>query len=105
MNGSNGKMEQWKREKNVNDQPNAKPERATTSHQNQRIVEFFVENPGITLNQAVEQLSRENIHVSRSTLRRRLQAKIVQPSSNHQNTGTDTNDEKRRDEDDEEEEE
>lgn len=79
-------INQWKREKNVNDQPNVKPERATTSKQNERIVELFDKNPGITLDQGVERLSRRNIHVSRSTVSRRLQAKKRSVSSNHQKT-------------------
>lgn len=69
--------EQWKREKNVNDQPNIKPERATTPQQNERIANLFDQNPGMTLDQGVERLSKLNVHVSRSTVRRRLQAKNV----------------------------
>lgn len=69
--------EQWKCEKNVNDQPNIKPQRATTPKQDERIVELFEQNPGISLDQGVDRLSRRNIHVSRSTVMRRLQAKNV----------------------------
>lgn len=71
-------INQWKREKNVNDQPHVQPERATTSKQNERIVDLFEKNPGLTLDQGVERLSRRKIYVSRSTVRRRLLAKEVQ---------------------------
>lgn len=69
--------EQWKREKNVNDQPNIKPQRATTSKQDERIVDLFERNPGLTLDQGVQRLSRRKLYVSRSTLRNRLHAKSV----------------------------
>lgn len=38
-------VKQWKREKNVNDQPNVKPNRASTSGQDKQIVKLFEENP------------------------------------------------------------
>lgn len=69
--------EQWKHEKNVNDQPNVKPERATTSKPNDRIVKLFERNPGMSLDQGVERLSHRNIQVSRSTVRKRLRAQDV----------------------------
>lgn len=71
-------VEQWEREKNVDDKPNVQPERSTTPKENERIVDVFEQNPGITLDQGVERLSQANIRVSRSTVRRRLQAKNVQ---------------------------
>lgn len=70
-------MVQWKREKNVNDQPNEQPNRASTSREDKRVVDFVDKNPGLTLFQSVERLSRRGIHVSRSTLRRRLIEKDV----------------------------
>lgn len=70
-------VEQWKREKNVNDQPNEQPNRASTSREDKRVVDFVDKNPGLTLSQSVERLSRRGIHVSRSTLRRRLIEKDV----------------------------
>lgn len=65
-------IEQYKREKNVNDQPNVKPNRASSPKQDKRIVKLFDENPGMTLRQGVERLRRLKIDVSRSTLKRRL---------------------------------
>lgn len=70
-------VEQWKREKNVNDQPNEQAERASTSREDKQIVNFVEENPDLTLSQRVEQLSRRGIHLSRSTFRRRLIEKDV----------------------------
>jgi transposase len=70
-------VEQYNREKNVNDQPNVKPNRATTSQQDMRIVNLFEQNPGMSLNQGVERLSRRGLHVSPSTVRRRLIAATV----------------------------
>lgn len=69
--------EQFQREKNVNDKPNIKPNLATTSKQDERIVKLFEENPGMSLDQGVERLSRRNIQVSRSTVKRRLDANAV----------------------------
>lgn len=66
--------ERWKHEKNVNDQPNVKPERATTLSENEQIVKLFEQNPGMSLNEGIKELGKLNIHVSRSTVRRRLQA-------------------------------
>ena len=65
-------VEQWKREKNVNDRPNIKPNQATTSRQDQHIVNFFEENPGVSLRQAAQRLRRRNIQVSKSTIQKRL---------------------------------
>lgn len=56
----------------MNDQPHVHPNIATTSQQDQRIVDLFEQNPGLTLDQGREQLSRRGITASRSTIRRRL---------------------------------
>lgn len=69
--------QQYKREKNVNDQPNIKPNRASTSKEDKRIVKVFEENPGLSLRQGVERLRRSNINVSRETLRKRLHEKTL----------------------------
>lgn len=65
-------VEQYKRENNVNDQPNVKPNRATTSKEDQRIAKVFEQNPGLSLRQGAERLRRSKINVSRETLRKRL---------------------------------
>lgn len=65
-------IEQYKREQNVNDQPNVKPNRASTSKEDKRIVEVFDKNPGLSLRAGEERLRRSKINVSRETLRRRL---------------------------------
>ncbi|XP_055304441.1 uncharacterized protein LOC129569549 [Sitodiplosis mosellana] len=65
-------VDQYKREKNVNDQPNIKPNRASTPKQDQRIAKVFDQNPGLSLRQGVQRLRRSNINVSRETLRKRL---------------------------------
>lgn len=70
-------VDQFKHEKNVNDRPNVKPERVSTSRENLQMVRVFEQNPGMSLDQGVEALRRRNVNVSRSTLRRRLIAQEV----------------------------
>lgn len=67
-------VQQWKRENNVNDRPDIQPNRASTSRQDQQIVNFFEKNPGVSLRQGAERLRRRNIRVSYVTLQRRLHA-------------------------------
>lgn len=50
---------------------------STTSRQDNRIVQLFEQNPGMTVSQGVERLSRRGIHVSKTTVRRRLAAAAV----------------------------
>lgn len=70
-------IEHYKQHKNVNDQPNVKPNRASTSREDKRIVDLFEKNPGMTVDQGVEKLSRLKIKVSNSTVRRRLAAAAI----------------------------
>ena len=49
-------VEQWKREKNVNDLPNGKPNRASTSKEEKAMVNLFDKNPGLSLREGVERL-------------------------------------------------
>lgn len=40
-------VDQFKHEKNVNDRPNVKPERVSTSRENLQMVRVFEQNPGM----------------------------------------------------------
>lgn len=65
-------VEQWKREKNVNDRPNIRSNVVTTLRQDQQIVRFFEQNPGSSVRRASQRLRSRNIQASQSTIRRRL---------------------------------
>lgn len=67
-------VEQYKREKNVNDQPNVHPNLATTPEQDRRIVQLFEQNRGMSVGQGRQRLSRRGFHASTSTIQRRLHA-------------------------------
>lgn len=78
---SEGFVKKWTRQykhvQNVDDQPNVKPNRATTPKQEKRIVKLFEQSPGMSLDQGVQRLRRLKINVSRSTIKRRLDANAV----------------------------
>lgn len=64
--------DQWKMEKNVDDQPNAKPRIATTPSQDNKIATFFDKNPGVSLRKGTEILHNKGIEASTTTIKRRL---------------------------------